>query len=81
MDEQTITSTAKERFSTVYLARYNDLAAQGILPAGKGQKMLDSIIAGTASIDGPACKATCKALGIKNTYKALREFFAQDALQ
>lgn len=37
-------------------------------------KMLDAWRAGTASKDGPACAAACRALGIRHTVKAIRHF-------
>lgn len=39
-------------------------------------RMTDGMLAGTADKDGDAIKATCKALGIKHTYKAIKEFCA-----
>ena len=38
------------------------------------QKMLKGLISGAASNHGKALQKTCKALGIKPTYKAIREF-------
>jgi alpha-D-ribose 1-methylphosphonate 5-triphosphate synthase subunit PhnI len=37
-------------------------------------RMRAAIERGTANKDGPAFKATCKALGIKHTYQAINSF-------
>ena len=37
-------------------------------------RMKDAMIVGSYNKDGRAFKATCKRLGIKYTYKAIREF-------
>ena len=41
-------------------------------------KMMAALVAGTANKDGQAIKATCKRLGIKYTYKGIKEYFAAD---
>lgn len=41
-------------------------------------RMTDGMLAGTANKDGDAVKAACKTLGIKHTYKAIKEFCEQD---
>lgn len=37
-------------------------------------KMVIGLVSGSANKDGKAIKQACKALGIKHTYKAIREF-------
>jgi hypothetical protein len=39
-------------------------------------RMTDSLKSGAANKDGNAIKRTCKVLGIKHTYKALKEFLS-----
>lgn len=41
------------------------------------ENMIAAFQRGTANIDGPAWKATCKELGIKHTRKAIREWLQQ----
>lgn len=41
------------------------------------QKMRAAWERGSANKDGPACKATCKELGIKHTYTAIYEYLRQ----
>ena len=43
-------------------------------PEDLARKMTCGLAAGSANKDGAAVKATCAALGIKHTYKAIREF-------
>ena len=45
-------------------------------PKQLAAKMVTALIAGTANKDGKAIKATCKSVGIKHTYKAIREYLA-----
>ncbi len=40
-------------------------------------RMRRAFCAGTFDKDGRAIKATCKALGIKHTYKAIKEFISE----
>jgi hypothetical protein len=42
-------------------------------------RMRNGVEAGRASIEGPAFRATCKELGIKQTYKAIYEFLGTPA--
>lgn len=37
-------------------------------------KMTEGLLTGTADKDGKACKLTCKSLGIKHSYKAIKEY-------
>lgn len=39
-------------------------------------RMVDGMLGGTASKDSDAVKSACRTLGIKHTYKAIREFCA-----
>jgi hypothetical protein len=38
------------------------------------EKMVEGLYTGAANKDGDAIKAACRALGIKQTYKAIRTF-------
>ncbi len=75
-------STAKYKFTVILADQYQQLfelpqytaAARKHLPLGLAEKMVAGILDGTASIDGDGIKRTCKALGIKNTHKAIKEF-------
>lgn len=40
-------------------------------------RMRDAIARGSMNKDSPAFKATCKELGIKHTYTAIREYLAK----
>lgn len=72
--------TNTETFQNAYLAEIAARQASGELPQGDwAQKMLDGIISGDAAIDGPACKAVCKTLGLKNTYKAIAAYLAGES--
>lgn len=67
----------RERFGAIYLVELNRLIEEGVLPPFRPEnklRMRDRILSGEAMIDGPACKATCKILDIKCTYKAIKEY-------
>ena len=73
---------SKEEFITTYaselakcFATDTDYAysAATISPEKLAEKMYSSFKAGTANKDGKAIQRTLKRLGIKNTYKAIKE--------
>lgn len=75
--------TNKERFIEVYTEKlryeftYNQeyfYSAARTTPKDLALKMTEGLIAGTANKDGDAIKKTCKQLGIKHTYKAIKEY-------
>lgn len=78
--------THRERFETVLTEQYRALfelpdyamAAARYTPEALAAKFTAGLIDGTASNDGDGVKRTCKALGIKPTYKAIREFLTKD---
>jgi hypothetical protein len=49
-------------------------AASRTNPTDLARKMTIGLSTGQASKDGDGIKLTCKELGIKNTYKAIREY-------
>jgi hypothetical protein len=49
-------------------------AANHSTPAELAGRMTNSLFNGTANKDGKGIKLTCKALGIKHTYKAIQEY-------
>ena len=71
-----------ERFKTILTDQYTQLfetpdyamAKSRYTPEGLAHKMTIGLHAGTADKDGEGIKRTCKALGIKHTYKAIREY-------
>ncbi len=75
-------ATQRERFEIILtgqLERTMSPAASEMYTPTEFAKLLTSTAAiGCADIKGPAVKATCKALGIKNTYKAIKEFLSKE---
>ena len=77
------TSSNFDRFITVYAAQlqhefdtnpeYARIAKQ-ISAHDLAVKMTEGLMKGSASKDGRAIKSTCKALGIKYTYKAIADY-------
>lgn len=47
-------------------------------PKDFAEEIVDGLIAGTASKDGECVQSTRRALGIKNTYKAIKEFLTKE---
>lgn len=80
-------STARERFITVLTGQYEYLftlpdytmAAARTTPATLAEKMAAGLVDGSADKDGEGIKRTCKALGIKPTYKAIKAFITEGA--
>lgn len=48
-------------------------------PEELAQRMSFGLLKGGASKDGEGIKSTCKALGIKYTYKAIRDYLTKNA--
>ena len=48
-------------------------------PEELAEKMMPALIRGSASKDGKGINRTCKALGIKHTYKAINDFLKEGA--
>jgi len=80
-----MTQSNRERFRQVLESHYVDLfandpayayAAKVSTAHGLSHRMTNAITAGTASIDGDGIKRTCETLGIKPTFKAIREYMA-----
>ncbi len=46
-------------------------------PEDLAEKMMPALIRGSASTDGKGVQRTCKALGIKHTYKAIDVFLKE----
>lgn len=72
----------KKRFQIVLTDQYAQLfslpeyamAAARYTPAQLAEKMTNGLLTGTANKDGDGIKRTCKALGIKHTYSAIKLF-------
>jgi hypothetical protein len=47
-------------------------------PEDLADRMSANLLTGSANKDGEGIKRTCKELGIKQTYKAIREYFDGD---
>lgn len=76
-------STAQKRFQTILTEQYERLfeqdpeysfSASRTTPAALAEKMTAGLKKGSANKDGTGIKNTCKALGIKHTYQAIRAF-------
>lgn len=71
-----------ERFKTILADQYTQLfetpdyamAKRLHTPESMAHKMTIGLHTGSADKDGEGIKRTCKALGIKHTYKAIREY-------
>ena len=51
---------------------------QKLTPRELADRMSANLLTGSANKDGEGIKRTCKELGIKHTYKAIREYFDGD---
>ena len=81
--------SARDRFQTTLAGHYAELfaskpdeyayAASLHTPESLAAKMTASMAADNANKDGEGIKRTCKSLGIKHTYAALRAYFAADS--
>ena len=79
-------ATAPERFIIILTEQYEHLykaepeeysmAASRYTPQELAEKMTRGLINGSASKDGEGIARTCKVLGIKHTYKAIKEFLS-----
>ncbi len=75
-------TTNKDRFEIVLIEQYIYLftlpeyerAADKWTPEELTKKMIAGLLDGTADKDGEGIKRTCKVLGIKHTYKTIKEF-------
>lgn len=75
-------TTNKQRFVTILTDQYTQLfalpeykmAAVRYNPAAMAEKFTNGLIDGSSSNNGDGVKRTCKALGIKCTYKAIKEY-------
>jgi hypothetical protein len=74
--------TNAETFKTILASNYVKLfetpeyalAASRYSPEALAEKMTAGLISGSANKDGDGIRMTCKHLGIKTTYKAIREY-------
>ena len=79
--------TNAETFKTILANSYAKLfetpeyalAASRYSPEALAEKMTAGLIAGSANKDGAGVRITCKHLGIKPTYKAIREYLTAGA--
>jgi len=75
-------STQAQTFRDTLAAQYHDLfntpdyaiAAARMTPEALATRMTDGLIKGTANKDGDGIKRTCKILGIKPTYAAIKQY-------
>ena len=75
-------STARERFRVILAGQYRHLfttpeyatAAARYTPEALADKMIAGLLDGTADKGGEGVKTTCKVLGLKHTYKAIRDY-------
>ena len=75
-------STNRERFKVFLVTTYAELfqtpdyamAAARHTPESLAEKMIAGLIDGTADKDGDGIKRACRALGLKHTYKTIREY-------
>ena len=80
--------TPMERFTTILTGQYEHLyeaepeeysmAASRYTPQALAEKMTRGLTNGSAGKDGEGIKRTCKVLGIKHTYKAIKAFLEND---
>ena len=66
----TLAAQYRELFTTAEYA----MAASRMTPEALATRMTDGLKAGTASKDGDGIKRTCKILGIKPTYAAIKQY-------
>ena len=78
-------STNRDRFKVFLVTDYTDLlhtpayaaAAAKHTPESLADAMIAGLANGSADKEGAPVKRACKALGIKHTYKALREYLTE----
>jgi hypothetical protein len=66
----------RKNFEFLFLDIRYRYAANHRTPAELAARMTYSLLNGTADKNGKGIKLTCKALGIKNTYKAIQEYLS-----
>lgn len=81
INEERFTETLTAQFERLFIDDLSYIpAARSYTPAGLAVKMVREFSIGKRpSKDGAGVKATCKALGIKPTYKAIEAFLRGDA--
>ena len=75
-------NTQAQTFRDVLANQYRDLfttpdyamSAARMTPEALATRMTDGLIKGTANKDGEGIKRTCKRLGIKYTYAAIKSY-------
>ena len=77
--------TKVEKFKYELIKQYRRLLNEGeadympvfmrMTPEDLSEKMMPALIKGSANKDSKGIQRTCKALGIKHTYKAIDAFF------
>ena len=81
--QKDINMTNKERFKEELRRQYESLYASSEeyafakkrrTPSELAEMMTEGLADATANKDGEGIKRTCKALGIKHTYRAIEEF-------
>jgi hypothetical protein len=78
-----VAQEARLKFHTVLTDQYKQLfetepeyayVAEINLPMDLARKMMNSLSEGAGNKDGKGIVRTCKALGIKHTYKAIKQY-------
>jgi hypothetical protein len=71
--------TLAAEYKVLFLLPKYQLANSLHTPESMSDNITEGLLAGTASNDGDGVKATCKALGIKKSYKAIREYLGGES--
>ena len=75
---ETFNMLLTEQYTELFTTPEYSYAANRTMPTDMARKMTLGLDQGTASKDGQGIKNVCKALGIKHTYKAIREYLTTE---
>ena len=67
----------KRQYAVLFLEPEYKMASQRYTPEELARKMTAGLKDGTANKDGDGIRRTCKALGIKFTYKAIQQYLKE----
>lgn len=71
---QTFRDTLAAQYRELFKTPDYSMVAARMTPEALATRMTDGLKAGTASKDGDGIKRTCKILGIKPTYAAIKSY-------